>query len=101
MGEWLHHAFKALGVRWYVSFGTLLGSVRNASHIDYEKDIDITVDLDDWDVHAELLASVVTKHSHYVLDTLEYPARLKFSSTNSVHVNIWFFAQLSEGSAAT
>tara|TARA_B110000211_G_C14089187_1_gene558071 strand:+ start:417 stop:4046 length:3630 start_codon:yes stop_codon:yes gene_type:complete len=72
-------AKQLASVRWYITAGTLLGAVRNKSHIPDETDINIAVHESDWG----RLASIDELH------TTSYPYRLFLSRANRVHINFW------------
>ena len=85
--RWIKSKFDEK-VEWYLTAGTLLGVARNNSHIPYETDIDIMVSKKTFE-HAINLIRKSIGTTHYKLDSASTPARLFFSSVNTIHVDLW------------
>ena len=81
-------------VEWFISWGTLLGSVRDGAHIPHDTDIDISVDDASWNLMIRRILDGVA-NTHFVFDDTRHrrnglaPARLFFSKDNKIHVDFW------------
>ena len=76
------------GVDWWLTAGTMLGSVRNEAHIEHETDVDLAVKEADWSEVVKQLKAKVGE-THFKLDATSSIPRLFFSSKNQVHIDFW------------
>ena len=83
-------------IEWMLTAGTLLGAVRNQSHILHEADIDLIFNALQWEtVQRQINARVGETHFKFEAKGVynDVPGRMFFSDTNSLHVDFWLLQQ--------
>ena len=84
--QWLNTILH--DVSWWITEGTLLGAVRNESHIPHETDIDVSILDVDWSKAVSQIEAQL-RTTHFEFKSFSNPARLFFSKQNRVHVDFW------------
>ena len=91
MLRWLTRAVLP-GIEYYLSFGSLLGAVRHGGPMAYDTDVDLQLPANQWvEFEARLRAKTAEHHVHFVpMISDENPARLYFSCTNDLAIDLWY-----------
>ena len=87
MLSWLKNTLSE-NVVWYITAGTLLGSIRNQMHIPFETDIDIVISENSLETALQNIRDNIDS-THFKLIPKTTPARLFFSEKNQIHIDIW------------
>lgn len=103
MLRFIRDVMQGSGVIWWITDGTLLGSLRGGSHISHETDIDVNFDNSTWPEADRLLKAAVGKTHYTFTSTSSYlhPARLFFGRVNRIHVDIWMASRSQDGTAVS
>ena len=87
---YLHDLFEKRKIKYFIYWGTLLGSIRHGGLIPVDEDVDIHIFRKDYP-KLEKLKPIIEKTTHYNLSLSKDVTRLNFSKINTQHVDIFFY----------
>ena len=89
---YLHKLLKKHNIKYFIYYGTLLGSIRHGGIIPHDTDIDIYIHKKYYP-KLKQLKYLIEKKTHYELIIRKDVTRLNFSKMNTQHVDIFFYDQ--------
>ena len=80
-------------IPFHLTFGTLLGAMREGGHIQTDTDIDIAIDRAVWQAAMHNITQAISADAsnHFVFQSKLQPAKLFFSRFNQIHVDMWVY----------